>query len=133
MTLFVDTYALIAWLNPNDAAHANVASYLGGYSGKLITTDWVLMEVADALCRAKTRRIVAEFLQAVRSDPNYEIVSCDDKHYEHGLSIFSSHHDKEWSLTDCISFGVMRTLNLHDALTGDKHFRQAGFTAIFGS
>lgn len=37
---------------------------------------------------------------------------------------------KQWSLTDCISFVVMRDGGLQDALTGDHHFEQAGFKAL---
>lgn len=131
MIVFIDTYALLAWLNPNDDAHAAVKEYLSDYRGKLVTTEWVLMEVADALCRIKTRQIVIDFLDAVRNDPNYEIVTYADDRYRHGLEIFCSHQDKDWSLTDCISFGVMKARSLQDALTGDKHFQQAGFTAVF--
>ena len=49
MTVFADTFALIAWLNPRDSAHAVVAAYLDGFTGRLVTTEWVLMELADAL------------------------------------------------------------------------------------
>jgi predicted nucleic acid-binding protein len=38
--------------------------------------------------------------------------------------------DKEWSLTDCITFAVMAREGLTDALTGDHHFEQAGFVAL---
>jgi len=37
---------------------------------------------------------------------------------------------KEWQLTDCISFIVMEDKEITDALTGDHHFEQAGFTAL---
>ena len=39
-------------------------------------------------------------------------------------------HDKDWSLTDCISFVVMEDQRITDALTGDRHFEQAGFKAL---
>ena len=38
--------------------------------------------------------------------------------------------DKSWSLTDCISFVVMGEHGITDALTGDRHFEQAGFRAL---
>jgi predicted nucleic acid-binding protein len=38
--------------------------------------------------------------------------------------------DKEWGLTDCISFVVMQEQGLTDALTADHHFEQAGFTIL---
>jgi len=33
-------------------------------------------------------------------------------------------------LTDCISFVVMSEEHITEALTGDHHFEQAGFTAL---
>jgi hypothetical protein len=33
MTVFADTFALIAWLNPQDDAHEEVAAYLDEFSG----------------------------------------------------------------------------------------------------
>jgi predicted nucleic acid-binding protein len=43
-------------------------------------------------------------------------------------SSFERHHDKQYSLTDCLSFVVMRQLNIDVAYTFDHHFTQAGFT-----
>lgn len=39
--------------------------------------------------------------------------------------------DKEWTLTGCVSFAVMREAGITQALTEDRHFEQAGFTALF--
>jgi len=131
MIVFADTYALIAWLNPRDNAHAAVREFLASYGGRLVTTEWVLMEVADALSAPHARKLAIEFLQSIRSDPNYEVIGYDADTYGEGFECFASHHDKGWSLTDCISFGVMRKRQLNQALTGDRHFTQAGFHAVF--
>jgi predicted nucleic acid-binding protein len=37
---------------------------------------------------------------------------------------------KDWGLTDCISFVVMKDNGLSDALTTDSHFQQTGFQAL---
>jgi Predicted nucleic acid-binding protein, contains PIN domain len=47
-----------------------------------------------------------------------------------GLDLFRGRPDKEWSLTDCISFVVMEENGLTDAVTTDRHFVQAGFNAL---
>jgi predicted nucleic acid-binding protein len=49
---------------------------------------------------------------------------------ETGLELYHARPDKDWPLTDCISFVVMDDEKLTDALTGDRHFEQAGFKAL---
>jgi uncharacterized protein len=131
MTVFADTFALIAWLNPRDSAHASVSAYLDGFGGRLVTTEWVLLELADALSAPEARSTVAAFLKRVRADPLFEVVGYDWAVYQAGFDLFAARADKAWSLTDCTSFGVMRERGLADALTADHHFEQAGFRAIF--
>ncbi len=131
MTVFADAFALIAWLNPRDNAHAAVVAYLDGFVGRLLTTEWVLMELADALSAPEARSTTAAFLQAVRADPLFEVVGYVPTVYQAGFDLFATRPDKAWSLTDCISFGVMTERNLSEALTADHHFEQAGFRAVF--
>ena len=131
MTVFADAFALIAWLNPRDNAHALAAAYLDGFTGRLVTTEWVLMEVADALSAPEVRTTAVAFLQAVRADPSFEVVGYVPAVYQAGFEVFAARADKAWSLTDCISFGVMTAHGLSEALTADHHFEQAGFRAVF--
>ncbi|HEY2415761.1 MAG TPA: PIN domain-containing protein [Pirellulaceae bacterium] len=130
MIVFADTFALIGWLNPRDEAHARVAGFLEEFTGRLLTTEWVLMELADALSAPASRGTVAAFLRAVRSDPMFEVVGYQPEIYEAGFELFCNRSDKAWSLTDCISFAVMAKRKLVDALTADRHFEQAGFRAV---
>jgi predicted nucleic acid-binding protein len=46
------------------------------------------------------------------------------------MSLYRQHADKAWSLTDCISFAVMREKRLTEAFTSDQHFQQAGFIPL---
>ncbi len=131
MTVFVDTFALIAWLNPRDKAHACVVKYLNNFSGRLLTTQWVLMELADALSHPEARTTVVAFLKAVHSDPLFEVVGYLPEVFHAGFELFATRHDKSWSLTDCISFGVMTEHKVSEAITADHHFEQAGFQAVF--
>jgi uncharacterized protein len=58
-------------------------------------------------------------------------VQTSDELFEEGFSLYSARSDKDWSLTDCISFVVMQRRNIREALTADRHFEQAGFVALF--
>ena len=59
-----------------------------------------------------------------------EILTVDDELFDNSLALFGNRDDKEWSLTDCMSFVVMETRGITDALTPDEHFNQAGFQAL---
>jgi hypothetical protein len=50
---------LIAWINTRDAAHQPVKSYLEAYSGSIVTTEWVLLEFADAFSLSSTKPFVS--------------------------------------------------------------------------
>jgi predicted nucleic acid-binding protein len=51
-------------------------------------------------------------------------------HFTAGLQLHRERQDKDWSLTDCISFIVTRRREIQHALTYDHHFVQAGFEAL---
>ena len=108
-----------------------MAAYLDGFTGRLVTTEWVLMELADALSAPEARSTAVAFLQAVRADPQFNVFGYIPIAYQAGFDLFDARPDKAWSLTDCISFAVMTELGLTDALTADHHFEQAGFQAVF--
>ena len=82
--------------------------------------------MADPTCRD---RFVA-LCQALQGDVRVAIEPTTDALFESGLRLYAARLDKEWSLTDCISFAVMRERGIQEALTGDRHFEQAGFRLI---
>ncbi len=100
MTVFADTFALIAWPNPRDNAHAVVSAYLDGFTGRLLTTEWVLMELADALSAPEARSTAVAFLRAVRADSLFDVVGYVPAVYQAGFDLFATRPDKACSLTD---------------------------------
>jgi uncharacterized protein len=105
-TVFADTFFYLAILNPRDQAHGQAIAESDAFTGRIITTEWVLTELADALSDPAEREKVAGMISVLEQD-------------------------KVWSLTDCISFTVMQERRLQLSWTGDHHFEQAGFTAVF--
>jgi predicted nucleic acid-binding protein len=96
----------------------------------LITTEWVLAEVADALCHPRHRETVAHFLEMPANDPTITIIPASHDLFCEGLFLYGRRRDKDWPLTGCISFVVMEDEGIREALTADQHFEQAGFTAL---
>lgn len=131
--VFADAWFYIALLDADDQGHARAAAWSRDFDGRMITTRWVLAEAANSLAAPSLRRAVADFLARTESDPDVCIAGDSDGLYTRGLALFAARPDKEWSLTDCISFVVMADEGLSEALTDDHHYEQAGFTALLTS
>lgn len=128
--LFIDTSYILALVNTRDEFHLQAKNVADQVDDKLITTEAVLTEVGNALAKPQWREIAVETLEDMRSDDDVEILSVDSELFSKALKFYSSRIDKEWGLTDCISFVVMKDRKLKDALTSDHHFEQAGFQAL---
>jgi predicted nucleic acid-binding protein len=128
--VFVDSFYFFAILNPNDGAHAKAVDHSNRYNGPLLTTTWVFTEVADGLARTQRRDAFRTLVSRFRQVGTNEIVPTSDELFEKGMMLYDERRDKHWSLTDCISFVVMKERDLKDVLTGDHHFEQAGFKPL---
>ena len=117
-------------LNRKDRRHAAAVHALNNSREPLVTTAWVLTELADGLCAVQSRAVFVSLEAALRNDPRVTFIPPDRHLYDAGLELYRQRPDKAWSLTDCISFVVMRERRIVEAWTGDHHFEQAGFVAL---
>ena len=69
-------------------------------------------------------------ISSLELDPNVEIISLSEDLYKRAFQLYKDRLDKEWGLTDCISFIIMQDRGLVKVLTADEHFQQAGFQAL---
>lgn len=128
---FADTWFFQALLSEHDTHHGEVIAFLEETDDFMVTTRWVLAETANAVGGSAYRENAACFLKGAERDPSIIIVGGSDSLYARGLDLYASRPNKAWSLTDCISFVVMKDHGIHEALTGDRHFAQAGFKPLF--
>jgi uncharacterized protein len=128
--VFADSFYFVALLNRADQHHSRALAAAGQLRDDIVTTEWVLTEVADALAESSSRRFVAPFIRKLAGDPKVKIIPVTGDWFERGLKFYEERPDKDWTLTDCISFNVMAEEKLAVALTGDHHFEQAGFMAL---
>lgn len=131
--VFLDTAFAIALSAPGDEHHELailLAAELETNQTRLITTRAVLLEIGNALSKQRYRKAAVELLLSLEADEKVEIVALSEELYERAWRLFCSRPDKEWGLTDCVSFVVMKDRNLKRALTTDEDFQQAGFRAL---
>jgi uncharacterized protein len=128
--VFADSFYFFALLNDKDAAHPAAKKFSAQSDAPYVTTAWVLTEVADGCATPERRPAFLKLLDLLNESPDATIVPCSEELFERGIELFRQRPDKDWSLTDCISFMVMEDEGITDALTGDRHFEQAGFRAL---
>ncbi len=128
--VFADTFYFLALLNERDPAHDRAVAASRAPGLRLITTEFVLLELADALCRPGQREEAVALWNVVQTDPAFRLIAATSEWLQRGRELYRGRPDKEWSLTDCISFVVMQDERLIEALTGDRHFEQAGFKPL---
>jgi uncharacterized protein len=127
---FADSFFFIAMMNVRDACHSKAFEMSLSLAGPIVTTQWVLVEVADAFSKPQDRSRFIDLLALIEEDERVKVVAASDSYFGRGVESFLHRLDKSWSLTDCISFVVMEESGITQALTGDHHFEQAGFTAM---
>lgn len=130
-TVFGDTFYFLALLNVADSAHAKAVEFTSGNAIRMLTTEWVLTELADGLAMSPRGR--SEFLATLddlHADEDATIVAFNENLMADGIEMYRQRPDKKWSLTDCISFIAMKKAGIIEALTGDHHFEQAGLIAL---
>ena len=127
---FADTGFFPALINPRDQYHSSALELNSRLNAPLVTTAWVLLEFANAISASRARAQFQHVLMQLRSEPDVKIIAAEPDLFDRGCQLYGSRPDKEWSLTDCISFVVMESEGLTDALTGDRDFEQAGFRAL---
>jgi len=130
--LFADTFYFFAILNPRDAAHPKALAFAAEHDEPIVTTAWVLTELADGLASTANRRAFSRLVARLQAVPENEIVPPSQELMTRGIQLYDARPDKNWSLTDCVSFVVMQDRRITHALTGDHHFEQAGFSILLG-
>ncbi|MHB1868473.1 MAG: type II toxin-antitoxin system VapC family toxin [Nitrososphaerales archaeon] len=136
MLVFVDSSALKANYDAGDDYHEQAAELMGKIATRetdvssFITTDYVLDEAVTLTRFAHSHRRAVELADATLGSKFMRVVYTDEGLFSDGMRIFKQHSDKEWSLTDCVSFAAMKKFGIRTAFTFDAHFRQFGFATI---
>lgn len=128
--IFVDTGFFIALFDKADALHTSAMKWSKVLGEPLVVTEYVLVEVVNHFSRRSVRARGHAIVENVKSDPNYTIVNAGVSLFAAGLALHRQRTDKNWSLTDCISFHVMEQHGIQRALAFDHHYEQAGFEAL---
>lgn len=128
--IFADSSYYVALSNPRDVLHERAKNVSRACNQPIVTTSFIMLELGNFMARGNDRTLFTELVAYLRTDSETDLIPVTQGLFDRGLALFSRRSDKEWSLTDCISFAVMEDRGIEEALTGDRHFVQAGFRAL---
>jgi len=127
--VFIDTSYILALVNTADQYHERARAAASQITPPFVTTEAVLTEIGNALSKQPWRSLGIATLRNLRNATDIQIVFEADL-FDRAVTFYSSRPDKEWGLTDCISFVIMQERGLSQVLTTDHHFEQAGFQIV---
>ncbi len=133
MTCFVDTSALYAVLDADDANHLVArqtwAALLEG-DETLHCTNYILVETSALI----QRRLGMEAVRAFEATfvPLVEVTWMDAAAHRAAIGALLIANQRRLSLVDCASFETMRRLGLTRVFAFDPHFAQQGFEVAQG-
>jgi len=133
-SFFVDTSDLIALENSVDQYHRTASRHWSelakSSSHSFVTSSYVFVEVVTLLNNRRLHSKAVELGKNLLTSRLFNLVHVDEELFDEAWALFQKHKDKKYSLTDCVSFQLMKRLAITEALTFDKHFVQAGFVKL---
>ena len=131
MSVFIDTSALIAFMDEDDEFYKNsfkIFSQLLAEKSIIISSNYVLLETMTIL----KNRIGIEAINVLKNDilPVIKTYWIDEEIHNFCVNIQVASDRKKISLVDYTSFEIMRRLNISQAFTFDNHFKGMGFEIL---
>ena len=130
---FIDAGHLIALVNPRDQWHTRAVE-LDRQTSKndLFTTEDVLTELLNFYCERGSymRELAANLARETLLNVRVTIIGRSETAFIEALDLYESRPDKGYSLTDCISMNICKSLDITNVLTCDDHFKQEGFRML---
>ena len=128
--VLADTSYFLAFLGHNDQHHERAGAWTCVLRAPVLTTEYVVIEVGNSLTKSGDRAVFMDFYRALRQGTKLEVIVASTELQDRGAKLFGERPDKQWPLTDCISFVIMSERGMHEALSADRDFEEAGFRAL---
>lgn len=94
----------------------------------LISTTYIFDETVTYLNARGLHTSALRIGNRLTESPSVDLVHVDRDLFHAVFELFSQRPDKRYSLTDCVSFVLMRKRGIVRAFAFDRHFEQEGFT-----
>lgn len=130
---FIDTSYILALFYKKDRYHSKAKSLSVCFDerDKFFLHDGILLEIGNSFAKFD-RNLAIDFIKETyqTKNKNVEVIPLTNELLNESIDLYRERKDKDWGMTDCVSFVLMKKFKIFQALTTDRHFEQAGFTAL---
>ena len=131
MRVFVDSGPFIALLDRSDQHHASAREAMARMGDvRLITSLFVLGEVAGRGVRLVGARPTSDFIRKILSSPLFHVVDVGLQAVEEALEALLKFEDQGLSFVDATNVVLMRAARTRKIFSFDGGFRKAGFDLL---
>jgi uncharacterized protein len=128
--VFVDTSGWYELAVAEKPVHLLIAEAMRAPDTKFVTSTFVLHELVALFIGRRKYSMAAPIVAGIRSAPEVRMEHPDAAEEAAAWRLFLDRPDKSYTLTDCLSFVIMRRLGISEAITLDAHFEQEGFVVL---
>ena len=130
--VFVDTGYLLALERRTDQNHPQALAHWRSLREdglpRLVSTTYVFDETITYLNSRGLHASAVKVGKSLLTSPSVELVQVGEDLFRKAFDLLEQRPDKRYSLTDCVSFVLMRRRGIATAFAFDQHFKQEGFT-----
>jgi len=134
--LFVDTNALVAVFNEDDAHHEvanDILDRIGNGDlayGPLFTSRYVLSETATTLLVGAGHSEAVEALTSIRDSPSFNILNTVPEIFDQTADQFEQYDDQEISFVDHMNSVLADEYDIEHIFAFDSDFATLGLTRV---
>ena len=131
--IFVDTSAWVAVTNSNDQYHDKASTFykiIFKEYQELLTSSLVVAETYILLRLDCGPDAALGWWERVCSSLKVKVIYADPAITGEAIKILRKFYDQPFSLTDAVSFALMKKMKVTDAFAFDVHFTIAGFIQL---
>ena len=128
--IFVDTSAWYNLVDKDSQNHKTAVQFLTDTTVPFITSDYILDETLTLIRSCLSHKAAITFWEHLINSHWATIIELSIQDKERAGAIFRKYSDKNFSFTDCTSFALMEHLDIKEAFSFDKHFRQIGLIMV---
>ena len=124
--IFVDTGAWYARYVADDVDHQAALEWFASVPDQLLTTDYVIDELLTLLKKRDFAEVAFSVGATLLAGSVCRVEYVQPVDVARAWIYFSTHRDKDWSFTDCVSRVAIERLSIKTACAFDEHFREFG-------